>query len=191
MSTTRLLVLGAVKLFQPVHGYDVRRELLTWDVQNWAHVQPGSIYHHLRTLERDRMLAVVGVDQAGGRPARTSYELTEDGEAMFQVLLRDALWRVTGRPEDLMAALCFLPNVGRDEAIAALESRINQINDAIRSVGFWSPEHYKPAHVSEVYRLSKARLSAEADWAGDLIERLRSGEYTMAGEKYFEENNQT
>ena len=28
MSSTRLLVLGAVRIFQPVHGYDVRRELL-------------------------------------------------------------------------------------------------------------------------------------------------------------------
>jgi hypothetical protein len=29
-STTRLLVLGVVKLFQPVHGYEVRRELISW-----------------------------------------------------------------------------------------------------------------------------------------------------------------
>jgi hypothetical protein len=26
-STTRLLVLGVVRIFQPVHGYEVRREL--------------------------------------------------------------------------------------------------------------------------------------------------------------------
>lgn len=182
MSTTRLLVLGAVKIAQPVHGYDVRRELLTWGVADWAHIQPGSIYHHLRTLERDRLLAVAAVDKEGARPARTSYRLTEDGDAMFAVLLREAFWKVTGRPADLMAGLCFLPYLGRDEAIAALESRINQINDALRSVSFWSPEAYKPAHVSEVFRLSESRLRGEADWARELIERLRSGAYEMAGD---------
>ncbi len=36
MSATRLLVLGAVRIFQPAHGYLVRRELLSWDVENWA-----------------------------------------------------------------------------------------------------------------------------------------------------------
>ncbi|GAB3424154.1 PadR family transcriptional regulator [Flindersiella endophytica] len=102
MSTTRLLVLGAVKLAQPVHGYDVRRELLTWGVADWANVQPGSIYHHLRTLERDRMLEVVAVDRVGARPARTSYRLTDDGDTAFGVLLREAFWKVTGRPADLM-----------------------------------------------------------------------------------------
>ena len=50
MSTTRLLLLGAVRIFQPVHGYLLRRELLSWQVEDWAHVKPGSIYSGLRTL---------------------------------------------------------------------------------------------------------------------------------------------
>ena len=45
MSSTRLLVLGVVRIFQPVHGYDVRRELLSWRVDQWANVAPGSIPH--------------------------------------------------------------------------------------------------------------------------------------------------
>ena len=49
MSVTRLLVLGAVRIFQPAHGYLVRRELLSWRVEEWANVQPGSIYHALRS----------------------------------------------------------------------------------------------------------------------------------------------
>lgn len=33
MSTTRLLLLGAVRAFQPVHGYLIRQELLSWQVE--------------------------------------------------------------------------------------------------------------------------------------------------------------
>jgi DNA-binding PadR family transcriptional regulator len=182
MSTTRLLVLGAVKIYQPVHGYDVRRELLSWGVADWAHVNPGSIYHHLRTLERDRLLEVADVGKAGARPARTSYQLSEGGDGEFARLLRDTFWTVTGHPEDLMAALCFLPDLSREEAIAALESRVNQVDDKVRGMGFWSPEAFKPPHVMEVFRMGQAQLRAEGALARDLIERLRAGAYTMAGE---------
>ena len=53
MSSTRLLVLGVVRIFQPVHGYDVRRELLSWRVDQWANVAPGSIYNALKTLTKE------------------------------------------------------------------------------------------------------------------------------------------
>ncbi len=38
---TRLLVLGAVSLFEPVNGYQIRRELMSWEVDRWAHINPG------------------------------------------------------------------------------------------------------------------------------------------------------
>jgi len=88
MSSTRLLVLGVVRIFQPVHGYDVRRELLSWRVDQWANVAPGSIYNALKSMTRDALLEVVGTDQVGGRPERTTYRLTNDGENEFQALLR-------------------------------------------------------------------------------------------------------
>ena len=56
MSVTRLLVLGGVRIFEPAHGYLVRRELLSWQVEEWAHVKPGSIYNALRTMTRDGLL---------------------------------------------------------------------------------------------------------------------------------------
>ena len=43
---TRLLVLGAVSLFEPVNGYQIRRELMSWEVDRWAHINPGSIYSY-------------------------------------------------------------------------------------------------------------------------------------------------
>ncbi|WP_232072102.1 PadR family transcriptional regulator [Phytohabitans flavus] len=53
MSTTRMMILGLVSWMQPVHGYDVRRELLSWNADKWANVQPGSIYHALRKLTEE------------------------------------------------------------------------------------------------------------------------------------------
>src|SRR5690606_27409964 len=53
MSTTRLMILGLVKWMQPVHGYDVRRELESWRVDEWTNIAPGSIYHGLRRLAEE------------------------------------------------------------------------------------------------------------------------------------------
>jgi len=41
MSSTRLLVLGVVRIFQPVHGYDVHRELLSGRSSTGRTWRPG------------------------------------------------------------------------------------------------------------------------------------------------------
>ena len=69
MSATRLLLLGTVRIFQPVHGYFVRRELLSWHADAWAHLNPGSVYNGLRSLVREGFVAEVGTETEGGRPA--------------------------------------------------------------------------------------------------------------------------
>src|SRR5204863_4372639 len=108
MSSTRLLILGAVRIFQPVHGYFVRRELQTWHVDEWAHLNPGSIYNGLRTLTRDGLLREVATEAAAGRPARTTYALTSDGDREFLHLLRDALGTIDPfSPDRTFAAFSF------------------------------------------------------------------------------------
>ncbi len=127
MSTTRLLILGLVRWLQPVHGYDVRRELLSWGADDWAHVAPGSVYHALKKMTGEQLLRETGTEQVGGRPARISYEVTEAGEREFQRLLR-RYWSVYSAPIDPFAtAFVFLPALPRDEAVAALRHRARQL----------------------------------------------------------------
>lgn len=183
-SSTRLLVLGVVRIFQPVHGYDVRRELLEWRVDSWAHVAPGSIYHQLRALARDGQLEVSGVDQQGGRPARTSYQLTPEGEATFFQLLRDGLEELEPSGMLVMAALPFFPLLARGEVVAALESRASRIESYLEeSAGTPVSDWGAPAHVAEIFSLASARMGAGAAWARELARRLREGQYVLAGEQ--------
>ena len=108
-SSTRLLILGCVRIFQPVHGYFIRRELLSWRVDDWASVHPGSIYHALRALADQGLLDEVRTDADGARPPRTSYRLTSEGEAMYGVLLRDSL----SDPDDPIAFTEQIENLRR------------------------------------------------------------------------------
>ena len=63
-----------------MHGYDVRRELLSWRADQWGNLAPGSVYSQIKTLERDGLIEVVSTQQEGSRPERTAYKLTGEGE---------------------------------------------------------------------------------------------------------------
>src|SRR5581483_1598119 len=76
MSATRLLILGVLRLKQPVHGYDVRRELEAWRAERWANIAYGSIYFALNKMAEEGLVEAVGTDQVGRRPARTQYKIT-------------------------------------------------------------------------------------------------------------------
>jgi DNA-binding PadR family transcriptional regulator len=182
MSSTRLLVLGVVRGFQPVHGYDVRRELLSWRVDQWANVAPGSIYNALKTLTKEKYLQVVGTGQVGGRPERTQYSLTPEGEKEYQELLRATWWRVLPPLDDLMPALCFMPSLSKEELIAGLEHRISALEGAIKHLDF-SRADVKPPdtpeHVKELYDRMQAGFAAEIPWARTLIDRLNRGVYKV------------
>ena len=187
MPATRLMLLGTVRIFQPVHGYLVRRELLSWHADAWANLNPGSIYNGLRSLAREGFVEEVGTEAQGGRPARTTYRLTGDGETEFLQLLRDALWNVsTFETADLLAAWSFAPALKREEVIAALEHRVEQIEASAQAAHFAIDDiavnPTTPDTVAEHYRLSQARLDGEAAWARQVVERLRAGEYWFAGE---------
>ena len=173
MSATRLLILGAVRIFQPVHGYFVRRELQSWHVDEWAHLNPGSIYNALRTLTREGLLEEVATESDAGRPARTTYALTNDGETEFLHLLREALRTVDPfAPDRTFAAMSFAFALSREEVVATLESRVAQLEASHRTNRF---------RVQEI--VADAWQQGELRWTRDLLKRVRSGAMAFAGEK--------
>ena len=185
-TSTRLLVLGAVREAGTVHGYDLRRELLSWGAEEWANVSPGSIYNALNTLVREGMLEVAGTDRQGGRPERTTYRLTADGEKEFQGLLRDNLRRSRLPNHPLLAGLAFIPFLPRDELVEAMRHRADELRAQaekrradLRAIleGPGDPSRGGiPRHVAESFRLTATLLESEAAWARDLAERLEKGE---------------
>jgi DNA-binding PadR family transcriptional regulator len=184
MSTTRLLLLGVVRIFQPAYGYQLRRELLTWNVQDWANINPGSIYTGLRTLAKHGYL--LEVDE-GDRPGRTSYKLTTDGETEYFSLLRRMLWGVDGfHPDKMQVALSFLWSLRRDEVLAALEARIVQLEQQQKAEPFAERQVLEdpgtPNHIVEMLRIVDARANGELEWTRAFRDRVTDGAYSFAGE---------
>jgi DNA-binding PadR family transcriptional regulator len=175
-----MMILGLVGWLQPVHGYDVRRELLSWDVESWANIQAGSIYHALRKLGEEGLLEEVATEQVGARPARTTYRITAKGKAEFEELLRKYWWSVSPSIDPFSAAWAFVPALPRAEAIAALRNRARQLDAsaeahraALRDETGWMEA--KPPHVAWQFELVVAKLDAEIAWCGRMADRIESG----------------
>jgi DNA-binding PadR family transcriptional regulator len=190
VSVTRLLVLGGVRILQPAHGYLVRRELATWQIEHWANVAPGSVYNALRTLTRDGLLEEHEADTAAGGTgpaARATYTLTHDGQAELLRLVRDALWQLHPyEPASLMAGLSFWWLLTREEVVAALEARRTQLDAHITGINYQAEDvRHAPAtpeHVVEHYLVQEARLRGERQWVEDALKRLHDGAYGFVGE---------
>jgi DNA-binding PadR family transcriptional regulator len=113
-----MLVLGVIRMHQPIHGYDVRKELVAWHVEEWASVLRGSIYSALKTLAKEGMVRTAGAEQVGGRPERTLYTITPKGEAELSKLLHDTLWEWRMPIDPLLPAIALMPFLKRGELIA-------------------------------------------------------------------------
>jgi DNA-binding PadR family transcriptional regulator len=183
MSTTRLLVLGGVRRSGRAHGYEVRRELISWGSDEWAHVNPGSIYHALRQLDKEGLLHAHAVEESEAGPPHTDYEITEAGSAEFMRLLRCAIAAVDVRhPEMLTAGLGFLTELTRAEAVGLLRERLDALAGRRASVAPHLDETDPSDHLREVVGWWVHSAESAAVWTRGLIERLESGAYVMAGE---------
>ena len=194
MSATRLLVLGAIRIMQPVHGYDVRRELLSWRLEEHTNVKPGSIYGAIRTLERDGCVAVHSRESEHSRPERTTYVLTGEGEKEFQVLLRESWWTVAPGAEPLIPALCLMLFLPRDELVRALQARLGALEGQVDSLQFTrrtirdgatGADGEIPEHVREILDFISAKVRAEVDWTRAFQKKVRDGAYQFTGEDGF------
>jgi DNA-binding PadR family transcriptional regulator len=173
---TRLLLLGAVALFEPVNGYQIRRELVSWQVDRWAHVNPGSIYHGLSTLTRQGHLRRHDLRDAGRDVA--VYELTDDGRVELDRLLRTSLETVDFYDRVAFhAAFSMLPLLGHDTVLACLETRqaalqalLDEYPAAAAAKGEMGPPH--AVRSLELYR---ATAETEMAWLRQTIADIRAG----------------
>jgi DNA-binding PadR family transcriptional regulator len=183
VSATRLLVLGVVRMYGRAHGYQVRRELLSWSADKWANVQPGSIYHALKKMTSEQLLEKVDVEPGDGGPDRVAYRLTADGEQEFQVLLAKGLSDPEAGHPELCAAVGLMTALPRAHAIRLLRQRLIHFEAEDRRSRLNLEEGNdwgRPEHVNELFLLWAGIAGASRVWLTELLDRLEAGEYVMA-----------
>ncbi|WP_124707911.1 PadR family transcriptional regulator [Gordonia insulae] len=176
-TTTRLLLLGAVALFEPVNGYQIRRELMSWQVDQWANVNPGSIYHGLGSLVSTGL--AVRHDLTDGSREVAVYELTGSGRAEFERLLTEAIVTVNVFDRrDFHAAFGLVPLLETSRAAELLQRR----HDALAAELSEFPVDTTPAdfphvppHAVRGMQLWGAEARAELGWLSEVLDDVRDG----------------
>jgi DNA-binding PadR family transcriptional regulator len=124
--SVRLIVLGVLDERQ-THGYEIKEIARSWNLNKWADISYGSIYHALTALQNEGLIQEVGTEQSGGRPPRSIYRITDQGRTVFLQLLREActIGHLGKHPINL--ALTFIAKLPPEERVALLEERLLQL----------------------------------------------------------------
>ncbi len=185
-TATRLLLLGAVAIFEPVNGYQIRRELISWQVDRWANLNPGSIYGGLTTLTRQGHLVRHHLVD-GGREISV-YELTASGRTELEELVVAALETVELYDRsDFMAAFSMLPSVLPGErARASLVRRRAALEQTVAEFAeIKMRSDAVPPHVLRGALLWYDITLAEVGWLREVVDELASGALRIASGSEF------
>jgi DNA-binding PadR family transcriptional regulator len=184
-TSTRLLVLGAASIFQPVNGYQLRRELLSWGVADWAHINPGSIYSVLATQAKQGLLK--RHELADGARTVSVYTVTDRGRVERDRLFRECLETVDVQsPLSFYTAILVMPLLTRARLAGHLEVRLRSLERKIEEL---TGERHRietgesPPHVGAAVDLWIRAAETELRWAGELLDSVRDGAYAFAGEE--------
>lgn len=174
-TATRMLLLGTVAMLEPVNGYQIRRELVSWQVGRWAHVNPGSIYHGLTALAGHGLLR--RTDLLDGTREVAVYEVTPEGRVALDDLLARALEEVDPYSRAaFQVAFGMLSLVPRPRLVRGLVARQEALEQVVAEL---DREPDGPAdgapHAGRGRALWRDLAVAELAWLREVIDDLGSG----------------
>ncbi|MCA2186362.1 PadR family transcriptional regulator [Nonomuraea cavernae] len=94
MSSVRVFILGTLARRGAMHGHQIRQSAQRDHTELWTDIKVGSLYGALHRMAGEGLIEEVRTEQEGSLPARTIYEITEDGRLELESL-RDAALRDT------------------------------------------------------------------------------------------------
>lgn len=108
----------------PMHPYEMYRLLIERHEDRVVKVRPGSLYRAVDQLAAEGLIEATGTGRAGGRPERTTYQVTPAGSEALQRRLRELLATPFNEYPRFLLALGEAHNLPRTEVIELLGTRI-------------------------------------------------------------------
>ena len=179
MNLSRLMILGLLAERGPMHGHQIRRAGELTNAEVWGGITGGALYSELRKLGGEGLIRAVREEQVGRRPARTVYEITEEG-GLELVIQRDAALDVVfGSADPVSVVLLFAAGADGAELRERLTARRRRIAVQLDSMtaererltgrGLLSPL------AVAAFRRGELRLEAELRWHDEFERQLAMG----------------
>jgi DNA-binding PadR family transcriptional regulator len=179
MSVVKTLVLGAIKRRTHAHGYRIYRDLKDWRVETWTVVRPGSIYHAMSQLEKEKYIEATRLDSGDQKlgPAKTEFTLTNAGERLFMDLLEASFKNIN--LIELSVGIAFMEYLPRARVVELLQERAAAQRQLASFVQALPTEEIPstPAKHPELTRIWSESYDHAAASTDKLIKAITSGEY--------------
>jgi DNA-binding PadR family transcriptional regulator len=130
VSTARLLVLGVLARHGAMHGYDIRRWVELRSMDEWADIKVGALYGAINRLAAEGLIAETHSERQGRLPARTIYDITDEGRGQLDQLLQRAIVDVSPPPDPFDVAMA-VADLDRRELTALLQRRRARLTAAL------------------------------------------------------------
>ncbi len=168
--SVRLFVLGILKE-RPAHGYSVIETARRWQLERWSNISFSSIYHALRSLERDGLAEEVQREAGPSPYLRTIYRITPEGNRTFAALMRDTAVEIGAAKDPLFLMLGFMNALSRSRRAGLLRERRTALEGHIE--GAKAKIAYLETNQGDPWALAAARLchrqlSVEMEWLREL-----------------------
>jgi DNA-binding PadR family transcriptional regulator len=167
----RLLILGLLAA-GPLHGHQIRRTAEMTGIEQWGGVKVGALYGMLHRMEGEGLVEPVRTEQAGNRPQRTIYRITEEGLKEFAIHRDRALTQPAVHSTTVEAALKWSAGLDRDGLRDRLARRRQALENALAELATSREMHLEEGHLSQAslagYRRAELHLQAELAWQAEL-----------------------
>jgi DNA-binding PadR family transcriptional regulator len=171
------MVLGTLARHGPQHGHQIRRAAEVTNVGEWGGVSVGALYRELRSMEGEGLVAEIRTEKVGRRPARTVYEITDEGRLELAMLRERAITQVQHGSDPLGVALTFAGSSGdldelaswlraRREIIAIAAEQIAADRERLTAKGYLGPIE------ASVMRRAEIQGQAEVRWHDEFAKVL-------------------
>lgn len=164
---------------RPMHPYEMYSVMLERHEDALVKVRPGSLYHAVERLERDGLVKSLGTDRPTGRPERTVYEVTPEGNDAMLDWVRSALGEWQPEYPQFPLALALANNLPADAVVGLLEEYLRSLDGEVAEMQQAVAE-VKRRDLPEAYWLENDYLLAvrlaERAWIAATIERLTTGD---------------
>jgi DNA-binding PadR family transcriptional regulator len=173
------MILGLLAERGPMHGHQIRRAGELTNAGVWGGITGGALYAELRKLSGEALIRAVREEQVGRRPARTVYEITEEGHLELAIQRDAALDAVFGPADPVSVVLLFAVGGGVAELRERLASRSRQVaaqlgamvseRERLAARGLLTPL------AIAAFRRGELRLEAELRWHEEFESELAAG----------------
>lgn len=179
-ATMRILVLGLLMRYGPNHGHAMRQFIRNTHVDEWADVQPGSLYYALEQLAKEGLIVEERTEQVGQRPPRTIYRITERGHDEMQRLLVSLLESVRLVNDPVNLALLFSSVLPDAELAELIRHRIVRLKEQLAATRIGREQAIAGGRLgqrgAEIFRHFETQLDADVAWHEQFLAKLEAGE---------------